>query len=332
MLWPTGFEFRKIIIIANLFLLFSKSVMAGDGPPPPPFDAPKSQQAFAEHLTLAEKGQAYSQYVVCLAYYDGRVIKERNVDAALSWCTLAANQGLAKAQYYLGYFYLNGLRGPGQVIERDTEKAVYWFQLAANQGSSAAQNRLGELYEARRDHTKAIQWYQLAGATKAIEDIHKRYAQFEEYVRLANTGDAQAQFKVFFGCIDGFINNGKSDYRESVYGNLDAHLIKEYCTDPLALGISAANQGLSQAQFYLGRYYLHGNSVVEKDIEQALYWFRLNTQYQDHGGTEDYVGDAYKNGDGVEKDIDQAIYWYELAAKKGNPYARTKLRKIREPQ
>jgi len=322
--------FRRIILITSLFFAFSLSGMAGDVRPSP-VDAPKSQQEFAEHLALAEKGQAHSQYVVCLAYYDGRVIKERNPDAALSWCTLAANQGLVKAQSYLGYFYLRGLHGPGRIIERDVEKSIYWFQLAANQGSAAAQNWLGEIYEARADHSKAIEWYQLAGSAQSIAEIRRRYVQFEEYVRLAQTGDAQAQFNVFFGCIDGFINNGKSNYRESIYGNLDKSLIKEHCTDPIAWGILSANQGSSQAQYYLGRYYLHGKGV-EKDIEQALYWFRLNTEHQSHGGAEDYLGDAYKNGDGVEKDIDQAIYWYELAAKKGNPYARTKLNKIREAQ
>jgi len=321
---------RKISIISSLFLGMCISVMAGDGPPLPPFDAPKSQQEFAEHLLLAEKGEAYSQYVVCLAYYDGRVIKEKNFDAAISWCTLAANQGLAKAQFYLGSFYRYGLMGPGQTVERDAEKAFYWFKLAANQGSRAAQNELGEMYEIRGDHTQAIEWYRLAGSIRKIEEIRRRYAQFEEYVRLAKTGDAQAQFKVFFGCIDGFINNGKSDYRESIYGNLDITLLKEYCDNPLELGISAANQGLSQAQFYLGRYYLHGNWVVEKNIEQALYWFRLNAEHENDGSTEYYLGNAYRNGEGVEKNLDQAIYWYELAVQKRNPYAIRKLKELRE--
>jgi len=322
---------KTLALLTGLSLGFSIPALAGDGPPPPPRDAPKTQQEFIEHLALAEKGEAYSQYVVCLAYYDGRVIKETNYATALDWCTLAANQGLAKAQFYMGYFYLDSGLRMSKVIERNTEKALYWFQLAAEQGDNHARYKIGEIYENRRNHTKAIEWYELAGARNAIEALNKRYQQFEAYVTLANAGDAEAQFSIFYACINGFINNGKSDYRESVYGNIDTDLIKEHCSDPVTLGILAANQGYYPAQYYLGRFYLHGNGV-EKDIEQALYWFQLAAENENHGGAEDYLGDAYKNGNGVEKNINQAIYWYELAAKKGNPYARTKLRQLRGEQ
>jgi len=324
---------KKFTLITIIYWGFSLSVMAGSDYRPHP-DAPKSQREFARYLALAKGGDAQAQYVICIAYYDGTPI-DRDFVAAAAWCRLAAEQGLAKAQYYMGYFYLKEFG-----VERDTEKARHWLELAANQGHSNAQNQLGKIYEngigVIRDHKKAIQWYQLSAnqgnmlAASAMREIPRRYRQFEEYLNLAKAGDAKAQFKVFFACIDGFINNEKSNH-ESVYGNLDKNLIKEHCTDYIAWGIAAANQGFNQAQFYLGRYYLHGQGV-EKDIEQALYWFQLAAENENHGGAEDYLGDAYKNGNGVEKNINQAIYWYELAAKKGNPYARTKLRQLRGEQ
>jgi len=325
--------FKKFTLITIIYWGFSLSIMAGLDHRPHP-DAPKSQREFSRYLALTKGGDAQAQYVICIAYYDGRLI-DRDFVAAAAWCRLAAEQGLAKAQYYMGYFYLQELG-----VERDNKKARYWLELAANQGQSNAQNQLGKIYEngigVIRDHKKAMQWYQLAAnqgnmlAASAMREISRRYWQFEEYLNLAKTGDSRAQFKVCFACVDGFINNEKSNH-ERVYGNLDKNLIKEHCTNPIAWGIAAANQGFGQSQYYLGQFYLHGHGV-EKNIEQALYWFKLSAENETHGGTENYLGDAYKKGEGVEQNRDEAIYWYELAAKKGNSYARRELEAIRNEQ
>ena len=36
----------------------------------------------------------------------------------------------------------------------------------------------------------------------------------------------------------------------------------------------------------------------------------------------------YENGEGIEKDIDQAIYWYKKAAEQGDKEAQKELKKI----
>ena len=61
---------------------------------------------------------------------------------AVRWYRMAAEQGLAEAQYNLGYRYANG-RG---VLEDDAE-AVRWYRMAAEQGYAMAQVNLGYRYD-----------------------------------------------------------------------------------------------------------------------------------------------------------------------------------------
>jgi TPR repeat protein len=57
----------------------------------------------------------------------------RDNRAAVRWCRKAAEQGLAKAQYYLGLQY-----GGGYSMVRDEVTAYKWYSLAAAQGYEGA--------------------------------------------------------------------------------------------------------------------------------------------------------------------------------------------------
>jgi TPR repeat protein len=82
---------------------------------------------------------------------------------AVRWFRLAAAQGNAKAQNYLGVCYLNG-----EGVAVDHAEAVRWFRLAAEQGYATAQLNLGVCYcdgdGVAVDHAEAVRWYRLAAA------------------------------------------------------------------------------------------------------------------------------------------------------------------------
>ena len=59
----------------------------------------------------------------------------------MKWCRLAAEQGLAKAQYSLGNMYYTGYGVP-----QDVQEAIKWYRLAAEQGHAFAQSSLGNMY------------------------------------------------------------------------------------------------------------------------------------------------------------------------------------------
>jgi len=211
----------------------------------PPADAPKNIKEFRAALVKAKGGDAFSQYVICLAYYDSPVV-ESDIVAAVAWCTRAANQGLVNAQVYLGRFYR---QGHGSTLEADPEKALHWFRLAAAQGHSGAQYHIGQYYEGGnlvgRNHQTALEWYQLATrqghifAADKLRQIRERYEKFQEYMAQAKAGNAEAQSKVCTACINGFIDGGNNS---GVYGSLDQNLIKNDCITAIDWGISAAAQ------------------------------------------------------------------------------------------
>ena len=77
----------------------------------------------------------------------------------------------------------------------------------------------------------------------------------------------------------------------------------------------SANHEYADAQYQLGLYYQNGR-IVNKDLEQAVYWFRKAAE-QGNAKAQNNLGWCYGNGRGVEKDYKQAVYWYHKSAKQG---------------
>ena len=81
----------------------------------------------------------------------------------MKWYRLAAEQGLAMAQYSLGLMYNNG-RG----VLKDEAEAVRWYRLAAEQGDAAASSTSGTCTARARavlkDSVLAHMWSNIAGA------------------------------------------------------------------------------------------------------------------------------------------------------------------------
>ena len=80
-----------------------------------------------------------------IATYKSQVDKdgdgiEQNMEEAVKWWRLAAEQGDADAQYNLGNAYK---RGEG--VEQNMEEAVKWWRLAAEKGDEKAKEALKSL-------------------------------------------------------------------------------------------------------------------------------------------------------------------------------------------
>jgi len=307
---------KKLLRLVFILLLSPIPAFAGlDDRRYLPREAPYSREQFKQSLTLAEKGDAYAQYLVCAAYYAGKVIN-KNYQKALSWCTLAAEQGLKQAQFWLGYFYFDNL-----VVERDDEKAVYWFELSARQNYADAQYHLGLMYEKGRgiekNHESAVYWYQAAdkqGHQRASEKL-RRYRTFEEKLALAEQGDTSTHSSLAHECLVGDI----------------AH---PACKDTLLWCTTAANGGSATYQTYLGELYLEGQAYkygyrMQRAPEKAYYWLELAAK-QNHIHAQYLLGSLYENGTGVKQDHNKAIYWYELSAKQNGWRAKEALKRLRK--
>lgn len=98
------------------------------------------------------------------AFEEGLKAYQRDDPAeAAKWYRIAADQGLAEAQFQLGLMLRHGWGIP----ENDAE-AVKWFRLAAEQGVTDALALLGTMYllgeGVPEDHVQAYKWSNLAAA------------------------------------------------------------------------------------------------------------------------------------------------------------------------
>ena len=98
------------------------------------------QTAFKLWLPLAEQGNAISQFLVGVMYFEGQGVKQDDFEA-VKWYRKAAEQGDADAQYNLGVMYR-----VGQGVKQDYFEAMKWYRKTAEQGNSKAQVILGLAY------------------------------------------------------------------------------------------------------------------------------------------------------------------------------------------
>ena len=97
-----------------------------------------------------------------LGYAYSAVLAEDYVEAA-KWFRVAAKQGNADAQLYLG-----GMYDDGEGVPENDADAAKWYRLAAEQGNATAQMILGAKYlngeGVPEDFVQAYKWTNLAAA------------------------------------------------------------------------------------------------------------------------------------------------------------------------
>ncbi|WP_428898440.1 hypothetical protein Dip518_000638 [Parelusimicrobium proximum] len=165
----------------------------------------KTDSTIAHHMAAAQQGDAEAQYIMALAYYEGKGVKQ-DYKKANYWLTKtneqvfelskaqyideytirtlfsfqkAVEQNDAEAQYKVGLAYE---RGDYAGIEKNYETAKYWLKKAADQGLPTAQTRLGTLYiNADQDMQTGKYWIEKAakqGDTKA-QELLKKLEQYQ---------------------------------------------------------------------------------------------------------------------------------------------------------
>lgn len=172
---------------------------------------------------LGRKGHAGAQLELgnmLSIYAELRQNKQDHAEAAeyfqkaASWWRLAAEQGVAVAQFNLGVLYANG-----EGVPQDYGEALSWYQLAGEQGHSDAQHNLGVLYDdgkgVQQDHAMAVSWwlksaeqgnaesqYSLGNNYNVGEGVPQNLATAVSYYRkAAEQGQVNAQYNLGY-CYD----------------------------------------------------------------------------------------------------------------------------------
>ena len=121
--------------------------------------------AYREFSIAAEEGLALAQYNLGILYFTGRGV-ERDADEAYRWTSAAAEQGHVAAQFNLATLLMTG-----EGVTKDPSSAVNWYSRAAKAGHPEAASELATLFfdgrEVERDRVAAHAWASYAVANKA---------------------------------------------------------------------------------------------------------------------------------------------------------------------
>jgi len=278
------------------------------------------EKAFSWYLKSAKQGYSMAQYNLGCCYLYGQGIAQ-DQEKALFWFEQASEQNYPMGSYNAGMCYYNGWG-----TEKDFTKAVAYFQKAADLGNPMAQLNLGVCYKTgsgvKQDDTKAIYWYKKAAdqgeATAAGNlgvcymegyGVPKDYAKAVYWLEKANAGGYTA--------IKPQLAEARSKLGEQVPAPTQhaETTIPKKDNSKYANNIEAAQKGDPKAQNTIAICYSEG-SGVEKDWQQAVYWFRKAAE-QGYSVAEYNLGLRYQKGEGVKRDYEQAMYWYQKAASQG---------------
>lgn len=283
---------RAIIFLAFCFATFPPKAITQDIPAQamtPEAELSLGNQYFAKqdyanaviwYLKSADQGNARAQENVGWFYEHGRGVKQDYAEA-MTWYRKAASQGNFKAEGSIGWFYQQGLG-----VSQNYTEAMSWYRKAAEHGNFAAETSIGWLYQnglgATRNYSEALTWYQKA----------------------ASKGDALAR------------NNIGSLYENGLGVDRNPKLA-------MAWYYQAADQGSALAERNLGRLYEAGLGV-QQDYGKAANWFRKAAEQGD-ADAQVNIGWLYQNGLGVHQDYTDAMTWYQKAAAQNNANAQNNI-------
>ena len=232
----------------------------------------------------------------------------------------------AERQTFLGTCYFFGTG-----IEKDYSKAIDLFWRNAQNSYSVAQYYLGICFYngfgCVPDAEQAIRWLYRAAEQDvpvAKHELGKIYYKLKDEDNLAKQIDHLLPYTPSRNGI--FITMSQSE------------CVEEILSEAVNWFRKAAEQGLAEAQYYLGMCYENGEGI-KKDLTEALKWYhqaaeqgyeeainKLNASLEVKAQNGDMeaqfeLGNKYYTGKDKPKDYTEAMKWFKKAAKQGHAEA-----------
>lgn len=107
------------------------------------------QQAFQYFKVAAEEGNAEAQVWLGILYSEGKGVSKNDAES-IQWYRKAADQGNAVAMFNLGLRYSEG-RG----VTQDKQLAIYWFKKSADLGDKDSKKALGKINKSTQKMSKS---------------------------------------------------------------------------------------------------------------------------------------------------------------------------------
>ncbi|GBB88416.1 hypothetical protein RclHR1_00150012 [Rhizophagus clarus] len=246
---------------------------------------------------IKELNEIIVQYFYSFFLYEDLVFNSKN---SYKLHIKNAGKGDNVSQYYIGNFYLYG-------VKKDYSKAIEWYSKSSEGGNIKAMYKLGVCYECgygiKKDKKKALELYLKSaegGYRRALYELGNRYyygnctfkdkdKAFEFYLKAAEKGHDISQYLVANYYYDGKCIP-KNEER-GFYWNR-----------------KAAINGHTEAQFKLAEYYI--NSSINKNERKAFKWYyKLANKYKVRAIY--LVAKCYRDGIGTDKNLEEAAKWIE---------------------
>jgi TPR repeat protein len=245
-------------------------------------------EAISGLTEAAQAGHAEAQRTLGYCYQTGFSVPQ-DMKKAAEWYSKAAERGNVLAQNALGDCCANG-----KGVTKDMKQAVDWYKKAAERGYVVAQNNLGECYRkgvgVPRDYVNAAVWFKLANRGDTM--FSGAHSPYEMLMTQDQSNEAEERASAFVPTppmpMKGMVPaedesaddaKGQSSNKAPSVANpssSDAESAKkgELAEATFEVLHAKAEEGDSQAQYYMGCRYCAGDDVP-KDTVEAYRWFNL---------------------------------------------------------
>ncbi len=231
---------------------------------------------------------------------EGVLVDPLNPFASLGWLAAAAERGDRESQLELGMLYLK----PGD--KQDETTAAKWLLKAAEQGAVMAQYKIALAYDTgagvAQDFAEAAKWYEKSGSAPANK---------------AGDGLSVIESKCRLGAM----------YAEGIGVKQDHGQMAKWweISAPKLLSLKEkAEGGDGEAQLALGNLLRPSMSCRRQANAEAAKWYRMAAE-QGVTDAEYYIGRLYDAGEGLARSDKEALKWYGRAVAKGHPQAQYQL-------
>ena len=248
------------------------------------FDNQQYPQAFAEFKPLADRGSDRAQYYIGYMYINGYGV-DRDEALGLKYIQKSVDEGFEKAEALMGYFLSEGIYVP-----QNKTKGFKLYQKAAEKGDDDALLNLGVAYYlgdvVDQDIEKSIEY--LSKVNKVTKPIAARYL-----------GDV-------------YLSHGNKDTAKKA---LDSYRI------------AAANGDLPSFHFYAAAQ--QEGRVGDPNMDEAVKYYTYAAS-QSYAPSQYMLGTLYTNGTGVPRDILKGYAWISFAVNQNFEPAVTAQKKLEE--
>lgn len=247
----------------------------------------------------------------------------KDYDRAMYWFQQSALQDYGEAQYYIGFYKLEGRGG-----QQDIEQAWEWFLRGAENGVPAAMHMtaqfLAEGIFCKRDEDAAFKWFMTAARAGYEESINVIALCYENGVYVAKNPQIAQKWRSGF-TIEEYTEERTEEPEpptndgEELYQTARRCLSNQDYEGAAMFYKRAAEMGHARAQCSYGKC-LYTGSGVAKNLAGAFAWFSKAAE-QDLDIAQYNLGIMYLKGVYVEKNLDEAKRCFTLAMENGHPEA-----------